>query len=79
MMIRGQLTDNAVEFYTALFRSRERPGKVSKSRWFPKVLTEEMNTRLARLLLEDEIHKVVMSLSPDKAPRPDGSFKGVGL
>eukprot|EP00253_Pinus_taeda_P026540 PITA_26540 len=38
----------------------------------PKDVTQETNNRLTREVEEEEVHKAIWSLHPDKAPRPDG-------
>lgn len=49
MITRPQLTANALDFYTTLFRSREALGRVVGTRELPKVLIDEMKLRYVGL------------------------------
>lgn len=40
------------------------------------LVTDEMNDWIARLPLEDEIHRVACALAPDKSPGTEASMVG---
>lgn len=49
-----------VDFYTNLFKARDTS---DGSRWFPRLVTNKMNMWLCRLPLEEEVSRVVVSLT----------------
>lgn len=69
MATRHQLIKEGISYYSNLFKLKETS---IQHKWFPRVVSFDMNLWLARLPLEEEVNTIVFSLVADKASGPNG-------
>lgn len=68
-----KLLEEGLSYFAELFHHYD---KESSPRWFPRIVSEEMNLWMIRMLLDEEVRRIVFSLASDKAPGPDGCIDG---
>lgn len=68
-----ELIVEGVGFYEQLFRERE---TLEGDRWFARIISEDMNKRLYRMPLEEEVIKIVSELASNKSLGPKGFPRG---
>lgn len=67
------LVKEGIDYYTKLFEAKN---VTDSPMWFSSLITDEMNDWIARLPLEEEIHRMVCSLAPHKSLGPNGFNDG---
>lgn len=69
---REQTEERSVLYFSEVYMDTPRPPLPMPPIIFPRVVSEIMNAWLVQTPLEEEIRTTFFSLSPEKAPGPDG-------